>query len=81
MITDAELEQYYQKGGYYLIPSEIVNQMTGNWNSLIKYLEVKLKENQTLVCAHQERNIQDIYLAKVESFQYVLDRIRSGKYD
>lgn len=50
-------------------------------DNLIKYLEDKIKENQRLVCDVKEREIQDIYLAKIQSYEDILERVKSGKYE
>lgn len=63
-----QYEKYYQKGGTYVIPVEIFNDLIGEKEHLIEYLENML-----------DGTIKDEFI--VTGVKYLLNKVRSGKYE
>lgn len=86
-MNDADFDKYYRKGGEYVLPTEVFNDLLSDFResqskekNLIKYLEDKIKETkkncidsnyEEIICT---ANSQNIYLD-------ILERIKSDKYE
>lgn len=86
-----DFEKYYRKGGEVVIPVEVFNDMIGNWEDLIKYLENKIKIQKSryewyLNDFQKNKNevvmgiLKEIQLM-IHIYQDVLERVKSGKYE
>lgn len=69
-MTDSDFEKYYQKGGTYVLPIEVFNELFGemeNWKKECKQKENIIKEvreyveNENIdVCTIRYNDIQDV---------------------
>lgn len=80
-MSDKDLEKYYQKGGTYVIPVEIMNQIIGEKGELIKYLEDKIKECKNNFSINKTLKQIEINTVVRNVYQDILEKLRSGKYD
>lgn len=76
-MNNIDFEKYYRKGGEVVIPVEVFNDMIGQWEDLIKYLEDKIKD-----CDYQIYIIDNYQkICEKRAYKDILERVRSGKYE
>lgn len=90
-MNSEDFEKYYRKGGEVVIPIEVFNDMIGNWEDLIRYLENNIKIQKSryewyLNDFQKNKNevvrgiLKEIKLM-IHIYQDILERSRSGKYE
>lgn len=78
-----DYEKYYQKGGSYLLPVEVFNEILDSQENLIKYIEDTIEEvKKAKEFANKVMQESSAYESGlIDSYQDLLERIKSGKYE
>lgn len=76
-----DYDKYYQKGGTYVIPVEIFNDLFDNYENLIKYLEDKNKEDDIKANGMPPSSERDELITRARVYRELLERIKNNNYE